>query len=123
MVPDVQAPAEYLKQPGLLAATVMGRSAPPMIAAGGSNGEEGPKSITNPVSLEELIHFTSVPAAIQNIAFDLAFGILGVEEAELLPRRLISIVHGVEAEPQVFPGLHIFSGFGSAQVYLSAADI
>lgn len=123
MVPDVQAPAEYLKQPGLLAATVMGRSAPPMIAPGGSNGEEGPKSMTNPVSFDELTHFTSVPAAIQNIAFDLAFGILGVEEAELLPRRLTSIVHGVEADPHVLPGLHICSGFGSAHVYLSAADI
>jgi len=94
-----------------------------MIAPGGSNGEEGPKSTTNPVSLDELTHFTSVPAWTQKRAFALAFGILGVEEAELLPRRLISIVHGVEAEPQVFPGLHIFSGFGSAQVYLSLADI
>ncbi len=123
MVPDVQAPAEYLKQPGLLAATVIGRSAPPMIAPDGSNGEDGPKSMTKPVFLDELTHFTSVPAAIQNRAFDLAFGMLGVEEAELLPRRFISIVHGVEEEPQVLAALHICSGFGSAQVYLSAADI
>jgi hypothetical protein len=78
---------EYLKQPGLFATTETGRSAPPMIAPGVSNGDTGPKSITKPVFLDELSHVTVVPILTQKIAFSLIPGMLGVADAKLLPFR------------------------------------
>jgi hypothetical protein len=72
-----------------------------MMASGGSNGEEGPKSTTKPMFLDELFQVTVVPDCTQKSAFDLALGIFGVAEAELLPLRLTSTSQGVEGEPQV----------------------
>lgn len=118
MLPDVQAPAEYLKQPGLFAATEMDRSEPPMIDPGRSKGEEAPKSKTKPVSLDELCHSTVVPVRTQTRAFSLAPGIFGLVAAELLPLRLTSITQGAESDPQVLLAVHIAAGFGSEQTCL-----
>jgi len=85
---------------------------------GVSNGEEEPKSRTKPVFLEELCHVTVVPAFTQNGAFALAFGMPGVEVAEVLPRRLTSTTQGEEADPQVVAAVHMLPGFVSEQMYL-----
>jgi hypothetical protein len=88
-----------------------------MIAPGVSNGGEGPKSRTKPVFLDELCHLTVVPIFTQKGTFGLAFVILGVAEAELPPRRLMSTVQGTELDPHVFSALHMLSGCGSEQIY------
>src|SRR5258707_364355 len=55
IAPDRQAPAEYLKHPGLFAATETERSEPPMMAPAGSNGDDGPRSTKKPFSFSVLI--------------------------------------------------------------------
>jgi hypothetical protein len=118
MVPETQAPTEYLKHPGRLATTEMGRSAPPMIAPSGvSNGEEGPKSRTKPVFLDELCQATVVPTFTQNDAFPLAFGMLGVADAELPPLRFTSTWQALVVDPQLVRALHMLPGFDSEQTY------
>jgi hypothetical protein len=118
MLPDVHAPAEYLKQPGLFAATEIVRSEPPMIVPGGPKGDEAPKSKMKPVSLDELCHSTVVPVRTQTSAFPLALGIFGIVEAELPPLRFTSITQGAESDPQVLLAVHIAAGFGSEQTCL-----
>jgi hypothetical protein len=85
--------------------TVTERSEPPRMAPGGSNGEDGPKSTTNPMSLPVLVHWTVVPGFIQKSEFPLAFGMLGVDEAAF-EVRFTSTTHGLDAEPQVFSAEH-----------------
>src|SRR5215472_13287538 len=109
MAPDMHAPVEYLKQPGVLATTVTDRSEPPMTVPGGSNGDDVPKSITNPVFLDSLCHVTLVPALTQNNALSLASGMLAFAAAESAV-RFTSTVHEVDDEPQVLFTPHIFSG-------------
>jgi hypothetical protein len=75
-----------------------------------SNGEEVPKSKTNPVSFEVLLNVIVVPAFTQNGALDLALGILGVAEAESPPSRLMSTSHADAAEPHVFAALQMLAG-------------
>jgi hypothetical protein len=58
------------------------------------------------MSLPVLFHWTLVPGLMQKRELPLAFGMLGVDEAALAV-RLTSTAHGVEAEPQVFSGVHI----------------
>ena len=77
-------------------------------------GPSGPKSTTKPVFLDGLFQDTVVPTFIQNGMFAFEFGILGVTEASEA-FRLISTVHGVEPDPQVFWALQIASGCGSEQ--------
>jgi hypothetical protein len=60
-----------------------------------------------------------VPAFTQKGAFPFPFGMLGVAEASEAV-RLISTVHGVEAEPHVFSAVHMDCGLGSEQRYFSA---
>lgn len=91
--------------------TVMGRSAPPMMAPSWSNGSLLPKSTTKPVFLELLVKVTVVPTLMQNALLDLASGMLGVALASVPPLRLMSMVQGVEAEPHVFASAQILSGF------------
>jgi hypothetical protein len=88
-----------------------------MMAPAGSNGEEGPTSTTNPFSFSELIHVTFVPTFTQNRELPLAFGMLGVEEAES-DVRFTSTEQGLEADPHVFAVVHSCAGFGSEQAYL-----
>src|SRR5271167_428376 len=111
MAPETQAPAEYLKHPSFFATTETERSDPPIIAASDPKGEAGPKSTTKPVFLDELCQVTVVPTFTQKGVFALAFGMLGVEEAESA-FRLTSTEQGAEADPHVLLGLHICSGFG-----------
>jgi len=92
-----------------------------MIAPGGSNGEDGPKSNTNPVSLDVLWKVTVVPTFTQKSELPLAFGMLGVEEAES-DVRFTSTVQGLEADPQVFAAVHSCAGFGSEHAYLLLFD-
>ena len=75
-----------------------------------SNGEEVPKSETNPVSLEVLLKVIVVPAFTQNGALDLAFGILGLADAESPPSRLMSTSLADAAEPHVFSALQTLPG-------------
>src|ERR1039458_1485715 len=105
MAPETQAPTEYLKQPSFCATTETGFLAPPMIASGASNGDAGPKSMTNPVFLLEDCHVTVVLVVTQKNAFPLAPAILGVAEAPLPAAFFTSTVHGVEADTQVLPAL------------------
>jgi len=51
-----------------------------------------------------------VPAFTQNGALDLAFGILGVADAESPPVRLMSTSHADAVEPQVFGALQMLLG-------------
>jgi hypothetical protein len=91
-----------------------------MIAPSGvSNGEEGPKSSTKPVFLDELCQVTVVPVFTQNDAFPLAFGMFGVADAELLPLRFTSTLHALVVDPQVVLALHMLPGFDPEQTYLS----
>ena len=85
-------------------------------------GEDGPKSKTKPVFFDPLFQLTVVPAFTQKGAFPLAFGMLGVAEASEAV-RLISTVHGVEAEPQVFSAVQTDCGLGSEQRYFSGPRI
>jgi hypothetical protein len=92
-----------------------------MIApSGGSNGEEGPKSRTKPVFLDELCQVTVVPTFTQNDMFPLAFGMLGVADAELPPLRFTSTLQALVVDPQVVLALHMLPGFDSEQTYLLA---
>ena len=78
------------------------------------NGEEEPKSRTKPTFLDSLLKLTFVPTFMQNGAFSLAPGILGVREAALAV-RLMSTTQGAEADPHVVLALHIPCGFDSAE--------
>jgi hypothetical protein len=90
-----------------------------MIAPSGvSNGEEGPKSRTKPVFLDKLCQITVVPTFTQNDAFPLAFGMLGVADAELPPLRFTSTLQALVVDPQVVLALHMLPGFDSEQTYL-----
>ena len=88
-----------------------------MIVSCGSNGEPGPKSITNPVFFWVDFHTMGVPCFTQNNAFDLGFAMLAVDVAEFAV-RLTSTVHGSDADPHVFSALQRLAGFASAQAYL-----
>jgi hypothetical protein len=61
---------------------------------------------------------TLVPDFTQKAWFLFALGITGVEEAES-EVRLISTVHGVEDDPQVFSAVQMACGLGSEQRYFS----
>src|ERR1700758_4891514 len=89
-----------------------------MIVSCGSNGDDGPKSITNPVFFCVNFHTTGVPRFTQKSALLLGFAILGVAEAAL-EVRFTSIVHVSEPDPHVFSALHKLAGFDSEQAYLS----
>ncbi len=90
-----------------------------MIAPSGvPNGEDGPKSSTKPVFLDELCQVTVVPVFTQNDAFPLAFGMFGVADAELLPLRFTPTLHALVVDPQVVAALHMLPGFDSEQTYL-----
>ncbi len=91
------------------------------MAPAGSNGEEGPTSTTKPLSFSVLIHVTFVPTFTQKSELPLAFGMLGVEEAES-DVRFTSTVQGLEADPQVFAAVHSCAGFGSEHAYLLLFD-
>src|SRR5580700_7285031 len=98
--------------------TAIGRSAPPMIAPSGvSNGEDGPKSRTKPVFLDELCQVTVVPTLTQNDAPSFAFGVFGVADAELLPLRFTSTLQALVLDPQVVAALQMLAGFDSEQTY------
>jgi hypothetical protein len=87
-----------------------------MIAESDSNGEELPKSRTNPVSFEVLLNVIVVPAFTQNAALPLAFGMFGVAEAESPPsERLMSTSQGDVTEPQVFGPLQMLFGLAVEQ--------
>jgi hypothetical protein len=89
-----------------------------MIAPSGvSNGDEGPKSRTKPVFLDELCQVTVVPTFKQNGAFPLAFAMFGVADAELPPLRFTSTLHALVVDPQVVAALHALPGFDSEQTY------
>src|SRR5690348_5087270 len=87
-----------------------------MIGSSGSNGESVPNETVNPCFFE-VIHTTVVPALIQKNWLFFASWMPGFTLAELDP-LVMSIVHGVEAEPQVLPVLHLDSGFSSSHTYL-----
>jgi hypothetical protein len=106
-----------LKHPGFFATTETERSEPPMMAPPGSNGDAGPTSTTNPLSLAVLYHFTVVPTFTQNSEFPLAFEMLGVEDAES-EVRFTSTEQGLSALPHVFAAVQSWAGLGSEQAYL-----
>jgi hypothetical protein len=89
-----------------------------IVPSGTSNGEEGPKSKTNPVFLDELCQVTVVPTFTQNGVFPFAFGMLGVADAELPPLRFTSTLQALVVDPQVELVLHMLPGFDSEQTYL-----
>src|SRR5271169_6793857 len=88
-----------------------------MMVPGGSNGEDAPGSMRNPVPLDEDCQVTVVPALTQKRSFPFAPGMLGVAEDEY-EVRLTLTVQGVDADPQVLPALHILAGLGFAQASL-----
>ena len=88
------------------------------MAPAGSNGDAGPKSTKKPFSFSVLIQFTLVPTFTQKREFPLAFGMLGVAEADS-DVRFTSTVQGVEGDPQVLAAVHSCAGFTSKQAYLS----
>jgi hypothetical protein len=71
--------------------------------------------MTKPVFLELLENVTVVPALTQKAVLALASGILGLAVAELLPLRLISMLQGEDAEPQVLASAQIFAGLATEQ--------
>jgi hypothetical protein len=86
------------------------------MAAPESNGEEEPKSRTNPVFFDVLLKVIVVPTFTQKGVLDLASAMLGVAEAEVPPPlRLMSTSHGVVGEPQVFAAVQILAGFAAEQ--------
>jgi hypothetical protein len=87
-----------------------------IVPSGTSNGEEGPKSSTNPVFLDPLCHVTVVPTFTQKGALPLASGMFGVVDAELLLRFTFT-TQGLELEPHVVLALHMLPGFDSEQTY------
>jgi hypothetical protein len=92
-----------------------------MMDPAGSNGEEGPTSTTKPLSFSVLFHVTFVPTFTQKSELLLAFGMLGVEEAES-EVRFTSTVQGLDVDPQVLAAVHNCAGLGSEQAYLSLFD-
>lgn len=92
-----------------------------MMAPPGSNGDVGPMSTTNPMSLPVLFQVVVVPIATQKSALLLALGALGVEDAPLAV-RLTSTTQGVESDPQVFAALQNCAGFGSEHACLLCFD-
>ncbi len=91
------------------------------MAPAGSNGDAGPRSTKKPFSFSVLTHFTVVPTFTQKRELPLAFGMLGVVDADS-DVRFTSTVQGVEADPQVLAAVHSCAGFTSEQAYLSAFD-
>jgi hypothetical protein len=87
-----------------------------IVPSGTSNGEEGPKSSTNPVFLDPLCHVTVVPTFTQKGPLPLASGMFGVVDAELLLRFTFT-TQGLELEPHVVLALHMLPGFDSEQTY------
>jgi hypothetical protein len=92
-----------------------------MMAPAGSNGDVGPTSTTKPLSLPVLFHLTVVPTLTQKSELPLAFGMLGVEDAESAV-RFTSTLQGLEEDPHVLALEHICAGFGSEQAYLLLFD-
>jgi len=88
-----------------------------MMGVSGSNGESVPNATMNPVFFFELVQTTFVPTLTQNSWLFRALGILGLTLEELTD-RVMSTVHGEDAEPHVFAALHMLSGCGSSQAYL-----
>jgi len=88
-----------------------------MMAPDGSNGDAGPRSTTKPLSFSVLFHVTFVPIFTQKSELPLAFGMLGVTDAES-DVRFTSTVQGVEADPHVLAAVHSCAGFTSMQAYL-----
>jgi hypothetical protein len=62
-------------------------------------------------------HFTVVPTFTQKRELPLAFGMLGVEDAES-DVLFTSTVQGLEADPHVLAAVHNCAGFTSEQAYL-----
>jgi len=91
------------------------------MAPAGSNGDAGPTSTTKPLSFSVLFHVTVVPTFTQKRELPLAFGMLGVVDAESVV-RFTSTVQGVEVDPQVLAAVHCCAGFGSEQAYLLLFD-
>src|SRR5664279_1851978 len=85
-----------------------------MMVPGGSNGEEAPGSMRNPVPLDVDCHVTVVPAFTQKRSFPFAPGMLGVAEDEYEVRFTFT-VHGAEADPHVLSVLHKLAGLGFEQ--------
>jgi hypothetical protein len=92
-----------------------------MMAPAGSNGDDVPTSTTKPFSFSLLIHFTVVPTFTQKRELPLAFGMLGVEDAESAV-RFTSTVQGLEVDPHVLAAVHSCAGFTSEQAYLLLFD-
>src|SRR4029077_1896510 len=88
-----------------------------MIGLSGSNGESVPKETINPLFLFELFQTTVVPALIQKKRLFFALGMPAFTLAELAP-LVMSIVHGDEADPQVFSAVPMLSGWSSSHTYL-----
>ena len=91
------------------------------MAPAGSNGDDGPTSTTKPFSFSVLIHFTVVPTFTQKRELPLAFGMLGVEDAES-EVLFTSTVQGLEADPHVLGAVQNCAGFTSEQAYLLLFD-
>jgi hypothetical protein len=70
--------------------------------------------MTKPVFLELVEKVTVVPTLMQNALLALTSGIVGFAVAEP-PLRLISIVQGEEAEPQVFTSAQMLAGLDAEQ--------
>jgi len=64
-----------------------------------------------------LFQIMVVPVFTQKGVFDFAPGISGVTAADSAV-LLMSTVQGAVADPQVFFGVHMLSGFGSEQTFL-----
>jgi hypothetical protein len=92
-----------------------------MMAPAGSNGDAGPTSTTKPLSLPLLFHLIVVPTFTQKSELPLAFGMLGVEDAESAV-RFTSTLQGLEEDPHVLALEHSCAGFGSEQTYLLSFD-
>src|SRR5271154_1638153 len=86
------------------------------MSSGGSNGEVGPISTTNPWCFVSLCQVTLVSTFTQNSLFPLAPGIPAVAEAALAV-RLTSTRHGCEGDPQVLAAVHSEAGSGSLHTY------
>src|SRR5271165_5559078 len=117
IAPGKNAPASYLKQPGVFAFTVICLLAPPIIGSSGSNGESVPKETMKPVFLFEVIQTVVVPFLMQKNWLFFALGIPGFTLEEL-PDLVMSTVQGAEAEPQVLAAVHMPAGFASSHTYL-----
>jgi hypothetical protein len=83
-----------------------------MMGSSGVKGESSGKETMNPMFLFDDIQVTVVPALTQKNWLFLAPGIPGLTLAPL-PARLISTVHGAEADPQVLAAEHRLAGAAS----------